>query len=155
MVGCFVGSLWMGKYFVRNRNSPTPLFPTLALPGAGCFWCVEAVYQRVVGVESVESGYMGGIVKNPSYGQVVNTSQPGFLAACGVPYFFRPPPHHTSLAANTLLVASSSLHHSFIIPSCENLAELSNLTAPPPPLLSRLCPSRFARARLATPRRFR
>ncbi|CAM9197315.1 unnamed protein product [Hapterophycus canaliculatus] len=38
--------------------------------GAGCFWCVEAVYQRVVGVESVESGYMGGTVKNPSYGQI-------------------------------------------------------------------------------------
>lgn len=36
----------------------------------GCFWCVEAVYQRVVGVESVESGYMGGVVNNPSYGQV-------------------------------------------------------------------------------------
>ncbi|CAM9798940.1 unnamed protein product [Ectocarpus sp. 12 AP-2014] len=38
--------------------------------GAGCFWCVEAVYQRVVGVESVESGYMGGVVNNPSYGQI-------------------------------------------------------------------------------------
>eukprot|EP00903_Cladosiphon_okamuranus_P011339 g10688.t1 len=38
--------------------------------GAGCFWCVEAVYQRVVGVESVESGYMGGTVKDPSYGQI-------------------------------------------------------------------------------------
>lgn len=36
----------------------------------GCFWCVEAVYQRVVGVSSVESGYMGGSVANPSYGQV-------------------------------------------------------------------------------------
>lgn len=36
----------------------------------GCFWCGEAIYRRVVGVESVESGYMGGMVKNPSYGQV-------------------------------------------------------------------------------------
>ena len=41
----------------------------VAVP-VGCFWCVEAVYQRVVGVSSVESGYMGGIVSNPSYGQV-------------------------------------------------------------------------------------
>ena len=38
--------------------------------GAGCFWCVEAVYQRVDGVELVESGYEGGSVKNPTYEQV-------------------------------------------------------------------------------------
>jgi peptide-methionine (S)-S-oxide reductase len=33
----------------------------------GCFWCLEAVYDQVRGVESVESGYMGGVVDNPSY----------------------------------------------------------------------------------------
>jgi peptide-methionine (S)-S-oxide reductase len=38
--------------------------------GAGCFWCVEAVYQRLEGVEKVESGYSGGTVKNPTYEQV-------------------------------------------------------------------------------------
>lgn len=38
--------------------------------GAGCFWCVEAIYQRLEGVEKVESGYSGGTVKNPSYEQV-------------------------------------------------------------------------------------
>ncbi len=38
--------------------------------GAGCFWCVEAIYQRLEGVEKVESGYSGGSVKNPSYEQV-------------------------------------------------------------------------------------
>jgi peptide-methionine (S)-S-oxide reductase len=38
--------------------------------GAGCFWCVEAIYQRLGGVEKVESGYSGGSVKNPSYEQV-------------------------------------------------------------------------------------
>ena len=36
----------------------------------GCFWCLEAVYDQVKGVESVESGYMGGRVANPSYRQV-------------------------------------------------------------------------------------
>ncbi len=38
--------------------------------GAGCFWCVEAVFQRVEGVVSVKSGYAGGTVKNPSYKEV-------------------------------------------------------------------------------------
>jgi peptide-methionine (S)-S-oxide reductase len=38
--------------------------------GAGCFWCVEAVFQRLEGVVKVESGYSGGTVKNPTYEQV-------------------------------------------------------------------------------------
>lgn len=38
--------------------------------GAGCFWCVEAIYQRLEGVEKVESGYSGGHVNNPSYEDV-------------------------------------------------------------------------------------
>lgn len=38
--------------------------------GAGCFWCVEAIFERVKGVISVESGYSGGKVKNPSYREV-------------------------------------------------------------------------------------
>lgn len=42
-----------------------------AVFGAGCFWCVEAIYQRVTGVLSVESGYAGGHVENPTYQQVI------------------------------------------------------------------------------------
>ena len=38
--------------------------------GGGCFWCVEAVYQELKGVQAVESGYAGGHVPNPSYEQV-------------------------------------------------------------------------------------
>ena len=38
--------------------------------GAGCFWCVEAIYQDVKGVHKVESGYAGGHVANPTYRQV-------------------------------------------------------------------------------------
>lgn len=38
--------------------------------GMGCFWCTEAVFQRLKGVTKVESGYMGGKIKNPTYEQV-------------------------------------------------------------------------------------
>jgi peptide-methionine (S)-S-oxide reductase len=38
--------------------------------GGGCFWCVEAVYQQVKGVQVVESGYCGGKMPNPTYEQV-------------------------------------------------------------------------------------
>ncbi|NNE27215.1 MAG: peptide-methionine (S)-S-oxide reductase MsrA [Saprospiraceae bacterium] len=38
--------------------------------GGGCFWCLEAVFQRLKGVQSVESGYMGGQIKNPSYKEI-------------------------------------------------------------------------------------
>lgn len=38
--------------------------------GAGCFWCVEAVFANMKGVDSVTSGYMGGHIKNPAYREV-------------------------------------------------------------------------------------
>ena len=38
--------------------------------GAGCFWCTEAQFQQLEGVEKVESGYTGGHVENPSYKDV-------------------------------------------------------------------------------------
>ncbi|ENW97145.1 peptide-methionine (S)-S-oxide reductase MsrA [Acinetobacter sp. NIPH 298] len=41
-----------------------------ALFGGGCFWCVEAVFLQLRGVEKVVSGYAGGIVQHPSYEQV-------------------------------------------------------------------------------------
>jgi peptide-methionine (S)-S-oxide reductase len=42
----------------------------VAILAGGCFWCTEAVFLDVVGVKSVESGYTGGTVANPSYKQV-------------------------------------------------------------------------------------
>lgn len=38
--------------------------------GGGCFWCLEAVYQEVDGIESIRSGYAGGHVVNPTYEEV-------------------------------------------------------------------------------------
>jgi len=42
----------------------------LATFGSGCFWCTEAIFEKVKGVESVVSGYSGGKVKNPTYREV-------------------------------------------------------------------------------------
>jgi peptide-methionine (S)-S-oxide reductase len=42
----------------------------IAVLGGGCFWCLEAVFDRLEGVKSVESGYMGGAVDDPTYRQV-------------------------------------------------------------------------------------
>jgi peptide-methionine (S)-S-oxide reductase len=42
----------------------------VATLGGGCFWCTEAVYQELNGVQKVESGYAGGTVNNPTYRQI-------------------------------------------------------------------------------------
>lgn len=42
----------------------------IATFGAGCFWCVEAVFQQLEGVQSVISGYSGGAIKNPAYREI-------------------------------------------------------------------------------------
>ncbi len=53
--------------------------------GAGCFWCVEAVFQQLKGVESVTSGYSGGHVKNPAYREVT-TGNTGHAEAVQIRY---------------------------------------------------------------------
>lgn len=53
--------------------------------GAGCFWCVEAVFQRLDGVLSVKSGYSGGTVKNPSYKEVCQGNT-GHAEVCQITY---------------------------------------------------------------------
>jgi peptide-methionine (S)-S-oxide reductase len=53
-----------------NQNVNAPQRMEVATLGGGCFWCVEAVFDELKGVERVESGYSGGQVENPSYRQV-------------------------------------------------------------------------------------
>ena len=43
---------------------------SIAVLGGGCFWCLDAVFRELDGVESVESGYAGGRNANPSYEEV-------------------------------------------------------------------------------------
>jgi len=59
-------------YFTMNTMSQSEQKGKMELAtfGAGCFWCVEAIYERVNGVTRVESGYSGGQVKNPTYRMV-------------------------------------------------------------------------------------
>lgn len=53
-----------------NFNNMTNVKTDTATFGAGCFWCVEAVFQQLEGVLKVTSGYSGGHVVNPTYEQV-------------------------------------------------------------------------------------
>jgi len=55
-----------------NDSDKKAVQPETATFGAGCFWCVEAIFQRVSGVIEVESGYAGGDVDDPTYEEVVS-----------------------------------------------------------------------------------
>ena len=61
--------------FCYNRCMSTrqPATETIVL-GGGCFWCLDAIYRRVEGVEKVVSGYAGGHTTNPDYWQVASTT---------------------------------------------------------------------------------
>jgi len=52
------------KSFTMNNNIETTTL------GGGCYWCLEAIFQQLQGVESVASGFSGGAVENPTYKEV-------------------------------------------------------------------------------------
>ena len=56
-----------------------------AVFGGGCFWCIEAVFEQIKGVEKVISGYAGGTSKNPTYEQVC-TGTTGHAEVCKIIY---------------------------------------------------------------------
>lgn len=57
----------------------------LATFGSGCFWCTEAIFKRLEGVEEVISGYSGGSVENPTYEQV-STGNTGHAESIQITY---------------------------------------------------------------------
>lgn len=65
-----VCSLASGQSANGNTMNDTTGKLDTATFGAGCFWCVEAIFQNLKGVEKVSSGYTGGSVPNPSYEEV-------------------------------------------------------------------------------------
>ncbi|MDI6046562.1 peptide-methionine (S)-S-oxide reductase MsrA [Flavobacterium yafengii] len=59
-------------------------FETITLAG-GCYWCVEAVYENLIGVKSAVSGYAGGKVANPTY-EDVSTGRSGYAEVVQITY---------------------------------------------------------------------
>jgi len=69
----------------KGKNMTTSAHIDTATFGAGCFWCVEAVFQNLDGVEKVVSGYAGGNVSNPSYKEVCSGTT-GHAEVCQIIY---------------------------------------------------------------------
>lgn len=69
----------------------------------GCFWCTEAIFQRIHGVISVVSGYTGGIIKNPAYREIC-TGRTGHAEAIQISF------DPTIVSINTLLDVFFTTH---------------------------------------------
>lgn len=72
------GSIY-NNHEIQNKKMEIATF------GAGCFWCVEAIFQDLKGVESVISGYSGGHIKNPGYKEVC-TGNTGHAEVCQIKF---------------------------------------------------------------------
>jgi len=57
----------------------------IAVFGAGCFWCIEAIFSQITGVESVISGYCNGATENPTY-ESVCSGKTGYAEVCRISY---------------------------------------------------------------------
>ena len=68
-----------------NESRSTLPEQEVAILAGGCFWCLEAVYDQVKGVKSVESGYIGGAVNNPTY-EAVCGGQTGHAEAVRITF---------------------------------------------------------------------
>ena len=82
VTGCKSNTIKTDKQMDLNANGIKTDTATFA---AGCFWCVEAIFQDLKGVLSVTSGYTGGKIKNPSYREVC-TGITGHAEACRIIY---------------------------------------------------------------------
>ena len=82
VTGCKSNTVKTDKQMDINSNGIKTDTATFA---AGCFWCVEAVFQELKGVHSVTSGYTGGKIKNPSYREVCS-GLTGHAEACQIIY---------------------------------------------------------------------
>jgi len=70
LIGCSASAKSENASKPKVSSGTKEKLETATLAG-GCFWCIEAVYNRIDGVKSTVSGFTGGHVKNPTYGDVV------------------------------------------------------------------------------------
>jgi peptide-methionine (S)-S-oxide reductase len=70
---------------VTLQADPEPMKTETATLGGGCFWCVEAVYERLPGIISVVSGYAGGQTENPTY-EEIGTGKTGHAEVVQIKY---------------------------------------------------------------------
>jgi len=69
LLGCEANKKSEKKKIPLMSNESKPNFET-AIIGGGCFWCTEAVFEKIKGVKEVISGYAGGKILNPTYKQI-------------------------------------------------------------------------------------
>jgi peptide-methionine (S)-S-oxide reductase len=70
---------------MTDARTNVPAGKEMATLAGGCFWCLEAVYDRMKGVESVESGYIGGKAPNPTY-EAICTGRTGHAEAVQITF---------------------------------------------------------------------
>lgn len=68
----------------NTKNTKKSKLETITLAG-GCYWCVEAVYENLIGVQSAISGYAGGKIPNPTY-EAVSTGRTGYAESVQITY---------------------------------------------------------------------
>jgi len=88
VISCAFSSSSNSKKNTMSTATPVDLSKdAVATFAAGCFWCVEAQFQQLAGVDTVISGYMGGSLPNPTYKDVC-TGTTGHAEVCNV--YFNP-----------------------------------------------------------------
>ena len=83
-----LSSCSQNKIITPEQNSPVFVNSEIehkAYFASGCFWCVEAIYESIIGVNNVVSGYSGGNIPNPTY-EIVNTKITGHAETIEVSY---------------------------------------------------------------------
>jgi peptide-methionine (S)-S-oxide reductase len=88
LASLLLGSSGSNKQTKENNEEKNSMATTAidtATFASGCFWCVEAVFQNLKGVQSVVSGYTGGTVKNPIYEEVCSGTT-GHAEACQIAF---------------------------------------------------------------------
>jgi len=79
----FTGLILIGQFKSLAQNMSTNLEKTTL--AAGCFWCVEAIYEHLNGVVKVESGFSGGKIPNPTYKEICS-GETGHAEVCQLTY---------------------------------------------------------------------